>query len=863
MNMEYFIEKKIPKQIKTLYQAGGPFQKAAEKVKQIIGDIHLGTQEPLNGIKRTNHGENRVRHCIKYDLTGFVRLITIQHEGICILIFVGNHDDCDKWLEEKKGLNLAFDPVDKTMVEVIVSGDLSDPEKRQYSDSDYTEGKLYKKLKYHYFRVIADQLNYSVLQPFLEFESDTTDDELLTACMKIANQNLQSIFLDVFESLKKGDTDGAKNRILLYEEELKLLEEASKEEKDELISNDQFIKLNELEAEYLKGILETKDWYDWMLFLHPMQRKVVDSDFSGSARLLGVSGSGKTCVLVHRAVRLAQKYKGEKILILTLNPSLARLINELISILLENAQQKELSEFIQVSSFWEICRDLLIEYDGHPLRERILNPKTDRHEDTIDEVWEEYYKCQNNNDDAAILFPIHQTLLVRGILPMEYIKQEFDWVRSAFPANQRQEYLAVEREGRKIPITEEDRKLILDGLEKWDHKMEDVGAIDYLGLANRLINYIDKIQSTYKCILVDESQDFGTIELKIIRKLVSQGENDIFLVGDIAQQVYNKHHKMKMAGITIPSNAYLQILKNYRNSREILEAAYAIFQGNVNKEDYRSDDFEILNPEYANFSSPKPFIRKGLSVEDELFSALDYLKDMIELGSDEKGCVSICGYSIFEVAEIAKKLGLPTLDGENDLSGGTIFLSDLEQAKGFEFDRMIILNCNKHVFPNPRLPKEEWYREISKLYVAMTRAKKELIISWSTELSGIFQGQKKFFRRDNWHKHLMERPDIKFDIKEITAERKSTNKNGSLLGREFLYTPSAIGISRELQNKLAELVNGNRSFDPNRKRDGWQNMGDLREYVNSRRADIPTLNRVFGPVVFQELKQLLGEPSTK
>ncbi len=86
-------------------------------------------------------------------------------------------------------------------------------------------------------------------------------------------------------------------------------------------------------------------------------------------------------------------------------------------------------------------------------------------DDTIDDIWEEYYKCHLNNGDAEVLFPIHQTLLLRGIYPQEYLKQEFDWTRSAFGLSNRNEYLTVEREGRKIPMAESDRKYILEGLK--------------------------------------------------------------------------------------------------------------------------------------------------------------------------------------------------------------------------------------------------------------------------------------------------------------------------------------------------------------------------------------------------------------
>ena len=64
---------------------------------------------------------------------------------------------------------------------------------------------------------------------------------------------------------------------------------------------------------------------DWMLFLHPEQKKIAEKDFRGPARLRGVSGSGKTSVLVHRARYLAKKYR-QPVLLVTLTESMRKLL---------------------------------------------------------------------------------------------------------------------------------------------------------------------------------------------------------------------------------------------------------------------------------------------------------------------------------------------------------------------------------------------------------------------------------------------------------------------------------------------------------------------------------------------------------
>ncbi len=87
----------------------------------------------------------------------------------------------------------------------------------------------------------------------------------------------------------------------------------------------------------------------------------------------------------------------------------------------------------------------------------------------------------------------------------------------------------MDREGRCIPMQTHHREFILNGLNAWEEKMKAVGSVDYLGLTSVLYQYINKIKPMFRSILVDEMQDFGTLELEIIRKLTMEGSNDIFL----------------------------------------------------------------------------------------------------------------------------------------------------------------------------------------------------------------------------------------------------------------------------------------------------------------------------------------------
>ena len=355
----------------------------------------------------------------------------------------------------------------------------------------------------------------------------------------------------------------------------------------------------------------------------------------------------------------------------------------------------------------------------------------------------------------------------------------------------------------------------------------------------------------FRCILVDELQDFGTSELEIIRKLVNQDENDLFLTGDIAQQVSTKHHSLKQAGITIIPENYLKIYKNYRNSREILEAAYAVFNNNIDKETYSNEDFELLNPEYANFSSPKPFIRKAYDLNTEFTYASKYLKDILK--DDQKGCIAFAGISYYDITTIGNKLGYPVLNGRSDLTNGIIFLSDIEQTKGFEFDRVIIINVNKDVIPSPDLPQDEWYREIAKIYVAMTRAKKELILSYSNELSPIFDNAISYFTVNQWDDYFPNISKLKTVKIPPYNSRISLNNIRKMTGKEFLFTKNAIGLSTEAQLKLLDVIKGHKST-LNGEQIEWPELGSLIDEMKSMRQT-PKLNRILGKNVYQEIHE--------
>lgn len=71
---------------------------------------------------------------------------------------------------------------------------------------------------------------------------------------------------------------------------------------------------------------------------------------------------------------------------------------------------------------------------------------------------------------------------------------------------------------------------------------------------------------------------------------------------------------------------------------------------------------------------------------------------------------------------------------QSDLFKGRIPIITIHQAKGLEFDEVYVAGCNERIFPSYRSIKENHLTEEMRLfYVAMTRAKKKLYLSYHLE----------------------------------------------------------------------------------------------------------------------------------
>ena len=156
-------------------------------------------------------------------------------------------------------------------------------------------------------------------------------------------------------------------------------------------------------------------------------------------------------------------------------------------------------------------------------------------------------------------------------------------------------------------------------------------------------------------------------------------------------------------------------------------------------------------------------------------------------------------------------------------------------------------------------PKEEAYRASCKLYVAMTRARHELILSFHGKASPWIAAVSGTIGAASWSDVerfddtlLLGTPDL---LPEIEPDQ-DVQDSGRLTGLQFIYSTSGFGLSLEAQDKLIELVDGRGLLAAGGRRLKWRDVPSLAvDLLETRRYDL-----LFGPIVAAELRKALPLP---
>ena len=447
----------------------------------------------------------------------------------------------------------------------------------------------------------------------------------------------------------------------------------------------------------------------WRIFLHPTQRRIVNRDYSGPARVLGGAGTGKTVVAMHRAKRLAGELdQGKKVLFTTFTRNLADDIKENL---------RKIASVDQMRQIEVVNLDSLV---SSFLREQGYEYKV-CFSDELDKVWDDAIAAAGGTLDYTKNFYID-----------EWVK-----VVQAQEAYSKEKYIKASRIGRGLRLDRIKRTKVWGVFEEYmricdERKLRDS---EYAMYECRIILEKQYTSGRYENIIVDEGQDLSPSAYRLIRSLAGEPhKNDIFIVGDAHQRIYRNKAILSKCGINVRGRAR-KLRINYRTTEEIRKYAFGLLKG------ISFDDLDEAYDDGDNCQSlthgEVPQIKRFNTPEEELEFLVNEIRTLEAAGVPQKDiCIVARTHKMID----AYKDGLRangivsfeiTTNKVDDRSRNEVRIATMHRVKGLEFSYIFAAGVNNKALPNAvrsdfsdDVSLEEFETEEKcLLYVALTRAR--------------------------------------------------------------------------------------------------------------------------------------------
>ncbi|CAA6603802.1 UvrD/REP type DNA helicase [Rhodospirillaceae bacterium LM-1] len=449
-------------------------------------------------------------------------------------------------------------------------------------------------------------------------------------------------------------------------------------------------------------------WDKWTIFLHPAQKQVVEKRYGGPARISGSAGTGKTIVALHRAVHLARKHPGTKVLLTTFSESLARNLDVKIGRLAGN--EPEVLGSITVRSIRAIGREL----------------------------YESAFGSANFAETEKI------SVLLEGIgkaLDLDYSRKfmlsEWSDVVDAWGIDCWEDYRDVARLGRKTRLGPKQREGLWAMFSQLRSQLAASGLTTWPGLFARLSAHF-KEASPFDYVVVDEAQDVGVAELRFLSVMGGKNPEGLFFAGDLGQRIFQQPFSWRSLGVDIRGRS--QSLKiNYRTSHQIRSQADRLLPSQISDVDGNSENRKGT---ISLFDGPTPKIEFFNDANAEADGVAAWIMDLVEDGvaPEEIGIFVRSENQLDRAKMVAEICGLPAdhLSDSTPRDTSGISIGTMHDAKGLEFRAVAVMACDDEIIPlNERVEnvadesdlEEVYASERHLLYVACTRARDFLMVS--------------------------------------------------------------------------------------------------------------------------------------
>lgn len=450
----------------------------------------------------------------------------------------------------------------------------------------------------------------------------------------------------------------------------------------------------------------------WIAFLHPTQKKLATGNFSGAVKITGSAGTGKTVVAMHRARQLAAA--GQRVL-------LTSYVNNLCHNLRRNLQLFCSPEELQRITIATVHhQSLMLLKDAG----QTLEPIGD---DELQRLLKSLMDDACPLDDESLYAEWREVIQAQGIATWE-------------------QYRGASRVGRGRPLTVKDRKAVWQVIELFHQSLAARGQCSFTGLCQRALELLNarRITSPFDAVIVDEVQDLGLPELRLLAALAGEGANRLMIVGDGGQRIYAAKQSLKSLGIDVRGRSHVLRL-NYRTTEQIRRFADAVLGDEA---DDLEGGREARRGTRSLLSGPQPLLKAFASRASQCDFVIEQIGQLLKLGRtpDEIAVFARQAYLLNMIETRLARAGIAShkMSKEDFPLEPMVSIGSMYRAKGLEFKFVFVIDAS-----DDQLPYAKWLdkktdeaarqgfleQERQLLYVSLTRARDCVFITWAGKMS--------------------------------------------------------------------------------------------------------------------------------
>ncbi|MGW1194283.1 UvrD-helicase domain-containing protein [Streptomyces sp. NPDC002536] len=447
----------------------------------------------------------------------------------------------------------------------------------------------------------------------------------------------------------------------------------------------------------------------WMTFLAAEQVPLVRRNWSGPARISGPAGTGKTVVALHRAAHLAQRTTG-RILYVTFANNLPRVQSTFLG-----TMAPAVADRVEFRSLHSWARGFLDE------RGIVHRLNGERAETAFSHAW-------MRRGRSSILASVDRS--------PGYWREEIDYVIKGRGITRFEDYATLRRIRRRTNLRRTHREAVWELYEEYERIRTERGVHDFNDILSLALAEARRHPGSppYAAVIADEVQDLTLVGVRLLHALVGDTDNGLLLVGDGQQSVYPGGFRLSDAGIDVRGDRGQVLRTNYRNAKEILDAALAVVAEDAfdDIDGTRTAGHRDVDLTYHDGTVTRAVFRTAAAQDEAL---LDALRTLGPSNWPDSAILCRSHRETNHFRDLLNRSGIPLcpLDRYDGQPVAAVKLGTYRRAKGLEFKHVHLPDHDiasdgsvDSSAPDADVTRERQELWRTQLFVAMTRARDTL-----------------------------------------------------------------------------------------------------------------------------------------